>query len=73
MVQRYDPDVNCHLSDDGDYVEYSEYEKIINSHKELVEALNKYGCHNNECNEYGGAKCICGFEQALKEEAEKPK
>ena len=36
--------------------------------KRLKFALDRYGCHDRECDESEKAKCICGFEQALKGE-----
>ena len=39
---------------------------VINSHKKLVEALEKYGDHEPGC--IKGDACNCGFEQALEGE-----
>ena len=74
MVQRYEQCSHCGgeyapndvmvKADDGDYVAYADYEK-------LVKALRRFGHHDSPCagildlNE--DAECICGFEQALKE------
>ena len=43
--------------------------QAINSHEKLLKALKKYGDHEPCC--VKGDGCNCGFEQALKEEAEK--
>lgn len=39
MVKRYNPEEYAGMTfdDDGDYVKYSEYEKLINSHEKLVD------------------------------------
>lgn len=31
MVQRYDPDIGMIFTDDGDYVEYEDYKKLVDA------------------------------------------
>ena len=37
MVQRFDPSVFMQKADDGDYIAYEDYEKLVNNYKKLVE------------------------------------
>lgn len=44
MVQRYDPSILMYKADDGDYVEYADYEKLVKVINETNQCFKcKYG------------------------------
>lgn len=68
MVQRYDPDVNCHIADDGDYVAYEDYEK----YEKALEKIRDTETHDDEeCDPYGALGICKDTARDVLEEAEK--
>ncbi len=79
MIQRYDQcnwcgdeygkDAVMTKADDGDYVLYEDYEKLMEyaQHKQDCNLLSPIPCVKYNGKEVG---CDCGFEQALKKAGE---
>ena len=71
IVNKLESD-NCKLQKQSDLLTLGllqEKNKVAALEKEiegLKKIIQKYGCHDYECNESGKAECICGFEQAMK-------